>query len=974
MNLLSKSENNKTKRKTEESAEKKTTNNRETTKKGTATKKADSARKATPAGTKKTTNSKKKASSTTAQKSGTTKKQATKGSTTAKKKADSPIVVSKETISTSSKKAVPKKATSKSTSTAPQQQVKPKEIEQKNATSKKTVQDKPPTKPLAVAARTSQPSSKSDITTDVPQKKFKRTRKFFSGLGKFMWVFTGIIFSLILASTIVGTFFVYQIYLDVQDTLPPLAINDIKAKMDENSMVYDLYDQQVSELAEASYIAVDYDALPQSLVDGFVAAEDARFFTHKGVDGPRTINAVITNEILKQVTSGGSTITQQLIKVTSLRNKILTDEGYKSSNERKIHEWILAYQLEQQMSKEDIFTAYLNTLGYGRLTGVGTAAKHYFNKNISELTVAEATLLAGIPQASTANNPYGNMESATARYNTVIDLLVLHNFTSEEEAKALKAIPLADLLLTNQDEFTNQNYAYYSAVEQELNEIFNVKASENGELLPYYTGYKIFTEMDQAQQALANEIMDTENYVSYSEMLSNIPYYSNNGITDDPNLQAAFSVVNIHTGGVPAIGAARNFKSHGNNFALNGMRSPGSSIKPVIDYVPGMEKFGWTPSTSFTDKKTYYSGTKNEVYNFSNTTSDKPVSLQQAVAESLNTVAVQAIQQVGVEYAGTIAGNLGISRAKELLEENYLFESAALGGGLETTTTEMAGAYATFGNAGKYNKPHFIRRIENLKGEVVYEYKQQNTQVISVSTAKNITSALIYTRWSGTPASGRRQVNSNVTFAAKTGTSSYSTDDRRAYGLSGRAEKDHWIVGYSPEYSIAVWTGFNIEDAEFLSRTRGNVNSNKIYGSHIMTAWMNTFAPTSTSFDFSADNAKNATMSSLAVTLDQDAKIAYWNKPSASFPVSMTQETINSLGPIVYDISLITATGEETVIASALAQDIQHFNYLDHSTTDAQKIKITARFANPIDGLADSSSITLSLVSDKDVLPVEATE
>ncbi|GBU11120.1 hypothetical protein AwErysi_07360 [Erysipelotrichaceae bacterium] len=769
-------------------------------------------------------------------------------------------------------------------------------------------------------------------------------------------------FTAILLSSIVGTFLIYQVFLDIQSDLPPLGINNIRDKMRENSVVIDKYGDIVANLAEESYISVSYDELPQSLIDAITAAEDARFFTHKGIDGPRTINAVITNSLLKQVTSGGSTITQQLIKVTSLQNKIQTDADYKDSNERKVHEWILAHQLEAEMSKEDILSSYFNTLGYGRFTGVGTAAKRYFNKHISELTTAESALLAGIPQASTDNNPYKDMEKSTKRYNVVTKLMFDHKFISADEKIALDSIPLGDLLLTNQDEFTSKNFSYFSAVESELNQLFNITTADSDVFLPYYTGYKIYTAMDQEQQRFANELMDTNDYVDYAEMLQNIPYYYNNGITEDLNLQASFAVVDVKTGGIPAIGAARNFKEHGNNFALNGYRSPGSAIKPIIDYAPGMEKLGWTANTMFTDKKTYYSGTKNEVFNFSNSVTNQPISLQNAVSQSLNTVAVQAMQQVGVEYAGTIAGDLGISRAKELLEDNFLFESAALGGGLETTVVEMAGAYATFGNAGKFNTPYFITKVENDKGEIIYEHKQENTQILSPTTAQNMTNALIHTRNYGTPASGRKQVNRQINFAAKTGTSSYDADDRQAYGLSSRAEKDHWIVGYSPEYAIAVWTGFNVEDADFLSKTRGNVNDNKGYGSYIMATWMNKFAPEYTKFDFSVEKSFNATLSGIAVTLDYENGQAFWNRPTISYPTAMSLEIRKALGSIVYDIILVNKDGSEIHLNTVDANTLS-YSFLENTTPETEKFKIIARFENQLAEVSDSTEVILDIHS-----------
>jgi len=784
-------------------------------------------------------------------------------------------------------------------------------------------------------------------------------QKTFRRLGKVAWNIISYLVVFAFLGSIAVAIVAYPLYLDYQSTLPPLSLKKITNRTMSNSLVYDKNDKPVNSLAEEAFIAVNYEDLPQAFIDAISATEDARFFNHHGIDGPRTIEAVVTNLLRDDITSGGSTITQQLIKMTSLQDRILdkeTGSKYKNSNERKAHEMILAHQLEQILTKEEIMTAYANSIGYGRFVGVGTAAKRYFNKDVSKLTLPEAALLAGIPQSSSSNDPYRYMEIGTERYHTVVDLMVRHGYISEDQGEAIKYIPLSNILLTNQTEFINKNKAYFDSIEAELNDIFSVKVDiDAGESFPYYyTGLKIFSALDVEQQNEADMLMNTEEVVPYSTMLKNLWGDTKD---EDDNLQAAFAVIDVKSGEIPAIGASRNY--YGYNMALHGYRSPGSAIKPLIDYAPGMEKFGWGPLKSFVDGRTYYSGSRNEIFNFSNSVSGKAVTINSAIAQSLNTVAVRAIQEIGVEYAGNFVNSIGIIRAGELLAEHDLYESAALGGGIELTPVQMAGAYAAFANAGQYHPPHFIRRIENEAGDVLYEYKNEPVQMMSPKTAENITTSLQYSRRVGTPSSGgRRQVSSDINFAAKTGTSSYGTDERYAYGLSGSAEKDHWIVGYSPEYSVAVWTGFNIEDGKFLRKTRGNVNANKQYGSYILSDWMNKFAPKNTKFNFKVKPSTHISISGLAVNVDEANRTISWNKPAISFPISIPYEERAGYGQVVFDAYVIN-NGQATQILSG-SSDTTKLDYGAYMTNQKTELKIVARLQNE-SNLVRASERTITL-------------
>ncbi|MGL5042079.1 MAG: transglycosylase domain-containing protein [Culicoidibacterales bacterium] len=747
-------------------------------------------------------------------------------------------------------------------------------------------------------------SPQNKRATPKPTKK-RRTKRIIWGIACVCFMF------LLVGSITVGSFATI-IFLDAKKDLPQINLEKIKTP--NSSKVFDSADNLVADLAEDALIMVAYDELPTSLIDAFVAVEDARFFTHKGIDGPRTLSAILDSYVLRNGVSGGSTLTQQLVKNTLLADKIAENPEYRKSNKRKIDEWILAYDLEKEVPKKEIFTSYVNNaISYGRYSGVGTAAKRYFNKSVSELTLAESVLLAGIPQLPFENSPFTGINTATARYNMVIDSMVRHKFITTDEEKQLRNIPLADLVIRNQDEVLNPNAPYFSGIENELKEIFKEGTLDESGMPMYYKNYNIYTHLNQEQQAFANEIMNTDNYVDWEDAVDNT-YGSNHTRTENLNFQGAFTVVQTKDGGVPAIGASRNFKeTNGLNIAVEGFKSPGSAIKPIIDYAPAVDKFDWASRHIMNDKPTYYSGTRSQVFNYNQGGYKGFVTMQQAIADSTNTTAVQAMQQVGLEPAATMAGDLGLTRSKPLLEAGKLGESAALGGGLESTTKEMAGAYAAMGNAGKFNKPHIIRRIENNKGEIVYEYKPEQKQIMKESTAATMTESLIYTTKNGTPASSsRKQVNYEIAFASKTGTSSYSGDEISEYGLSTLAEKDHWIAGYSPEYAIAGWTGIAVEDGPALTRTKGNSNNNKGIGTYMTATWMNRFAPKGTSFDFlgAANRGRVGGIGSFEISNNHENSLVSWTTPALSYPSGMNDEDKAAFGTLVFDVTLNTSSGD----------------------------------------------------------------
>jgi len=782
------------------------------------------------------------------------------------------------------------------------------------------------------------------------------------------WKIWSTIFSFVFVLTLLVGIFAIYVLVDTMTDIPDIAQNMNKLISSKNSVVIDKAGNEVADLAESSSVIIDtYEEVPQTLIDAFTAIEDARFFTHHGIDGPRTAQAVMGTFILNTGDSGGSTITQQLVKQTLLEDKIRQNPKYKNSIRRKIDEWVLAYMIEQILPKDQIFLSYLNNaIGYGRYVGAGTAAKRFFNKKISELTLPEAALLAGIPQLPYHNSPFVDMDRATKRYHSVIDLMERHGYVQPEEAKLARNTPLADILMTNQIEFTNENAAYFTAVEEELKEIFPEEYDADIDDKQFmYRNFKIYTELVPEQQALANKIMETDEFVAWTDAAGYL-YGRDMTRAENYNFQGAFTVVDVKTGGIPAVGASRNIREAGYNIAVSGHRSPGSSIKPIIDYTPAVEKFKWGAYHLMLDRPTFYGGAggTNEVYNYNQEKHQGLISMADAIAKSKNTTAVQAIQQVGLEEAALIASEMGIVNAWDRYKEQELGESAALGGGLEVSTKELASAYATLGNGGVFNRPHIITKIESLEdGKVLWEYKEDPKEVVSRKTAATMTQALIHSARNGTFAAGRKRVDWNIQLGGKTGTSSYSATEIKDFGVSNYAEKDHWHAAYSPTYAIASWTGLENEGEDVLRRTGGNKNINKAVGSYMLATWMNAFGNDHTTFEFLNEANSDTTrgsVGSFTVTADSNSKIVSWTEPGVSLPTGLTDTDKDLLGGLIYDVTFDTNSGSWS-FSTADRQIAFPSNNFDNGS-----VTVTARLNNEqASQLVDPASVTVSGLKNK---------
>lgn len=644
-------------------------------------------------------------------------------------------------------------------------------------------------------AQTKTPSRRAKKHNETT-KKTKRTRKF----KFFNWrVFVGTLAAFFLIAVASG-FYLFDYFVDTRPTIDVAALKEV-----QSSLMYDHTGELVANFKGTYYEEVTYDQLADVYVDAVVAIEDSNFFVHNGVDIKRIAASLVTNIIADDIVGGGSTITQQLLKSTTLTSV--------QTYERKIYEAILALELEGLMSKEEIFEAYVNTINFGPVYGVGSAARYYFNKDVSELTLPEAAMLAGIPQLPNYHNPYNDIEAATDRYQTVLSLMVRHGYLDEATANTAKQMPLADLLVESEYSNSSAYYTYMSAVMGEV--------LEKTDYDPSVDQLHIYTNLNTEMQDYANDLLDS-GMISYP----------------DDEYQAAFVFTDTQTGQVYALGGGRGQNStFGFNFATEGGRQPGSTIKPLLDYGPGIEKLKWSSHQLFVDEEYKYSDGV-PFYNY-DLGYKGDMSMLEALSDSRNVPAVKAFQEVGPAYADQFIKKLGIDFGEPL------HEAYALGGGNEVTPLQLAGAYAAFGNGGYYNEPYFVTKITDTAGTVLYEHTSENEQVMSSGTATIMNEMLRYSTTSGLAQRGNI---SGMTIAAKTGTTTYADETIAALGLPKSADKDHWFIGYTPEYTMSVWGGYDTVSSEYYNKF-----ANAPIVSSIFRSMMSEFAPYGTSFPSSSE-------------------------------------------------------------------------------------------------------------------------
>lgn len=537
------------------------------------------------------------------------------------------------------------------------------------------------------------------------------------------------------------------------------------------SKILDKDNNLITEVGAVNREYVNYKDIPKVVENAVIATEDYRFYKHHGIDPIRLAGAVLANFQRGFGAEGGSTITQQVVK-----NTFLTQE---KTLKRKVQEAWLSYQLEQQYTKHQIFEMYVNKVYVSENShGLATAAEIYYGKELKDLSLAEAAQIAGMPQSPNNYNPFDHPDLAEKRRNIVLTLMNQHGFISKQEMEDAKKVPVASTVL-KEDQRQVDEKPFDSFVDAVIDE---VKATTDFDI--FTDGLTIYTTLDKNAQIHVDEILNTKD--------SNIVPYP------DEKFQAGIALLDTKTSEIRAIGGGRNQTvKRGFNYAIDTVRQPGSTIKPVLDYAPAIEYLNWGTYEMIEDKPITYSSGKK----FGNWDQKYkgPMTIRTALQLSRNTPAVQALQQVGLDKAKDFAVSLGIP-----LKEIY--ESYAIGG-FETGVSplQMAGAYSAFGNSGLYTKPHAVNKIKLRDGTMISTAPEPKV-VMKDSTAFMITDMMKSVLVS--PGTGTRAKVPGLPIAGKTGTTNYTDAEMKKYNIKSSSVPDAWFTGYTTNYTASIWTGY----------------------------------------------------------------------------------------------------------------------------------------------------------------------
>ncbi len=516
----------------------------------------------------------------------------------------------------------------------------------------------------------------------------------------------------------------------------------------------------------------------QLLKDAIVSVEDKRFYRNKlGIDPIRIAGSMLTNAKSKSISAGGSTITQQLVKLT----KFSTAASQRTLR-RKAQEAWLAMRVQREYSHDEILEFYINKvyMNYGN-TGIGTAANYYYGKKIGDLDLAQTAMLAGMPNRPTVYNPYTYPEYAKYRRNIVLKAMLNNKKISQEQYdEARKESIKKGLKPHNQRKQSNLRKINDPYVKEAIAEV-RAKGFD-----PFRDNLKITINMDQKAQKKLYQLANS----------GQVPF------TND-KMQIGASVVDPSNGHVVAILGGRHLPSSvqlGLDRAVQTTRSTGSSIKPVLDYGPAIEYLNWSTAKMLDDSKYVYPGTNVQLYDWDNKY-DGMMTMRHALEQSRNVPAVKTLREVGVKRAAKFAGKMDINVPKD--------SGLSVAIGANASSLQMAGAFSAFATMGIYHKPQFVSKIETPDG-LTRNYDSEGIRVMSKATAYMITDMLkgVIKHGSGTNAQIR-----GLYHAGKTGSVKYSEQDLARYPAYAATPKDSWFVGYTPSYSIGVWTGYdNLKD------------------------------------------------------------------------------------------------------------------------------------------------------------------
>lgn len=764
-----------------------------------------------------------------------------------------------------------------------------------------------------------------------------------------------------------GAYFAWSVYKETDDfQVERLYSGEASKIFDVNGDVIYTYGSDEN----GKRTNVEYEDLPQVLVDAVVAAEDSRFFEHDGFDLPRIAKAALTNLMKFKISGGGSTITQQVIKKSYFPEE-------QKTYARKISEVFLAMEATKEVSKEEILTLYLNKIYFGRSInsiGIAAASKYYFNKDVQNLTLPEAALLAGTLNSPSNYDPYYNLELATKRRNTILTLMVNHGYITQEECDAANKVEIQNMLSKGNTASTNAFQAYVDIVTDEVKEKTGLDPTE--------VQMNIYTYMDPDIQ-------------TYSDALVN------GGEFNFPNefMQVGASI-QTNEGRIVGIIAGRNNVAFSTNRAAI-KKQPGSSLKPILSYGAAFEFLNWSTAHQVEDK-VYSKGGWNPTNYDGTAGAHGKMSIGNALENSWNLPAIWTLDSVCKEKSSEdlykFIQSFGVDMSTE--SKTDIGPVYAIGGWSQgTSPIELASMYSTIANNGTHIEAHTINYVEIVPEdktiEVDKEIQGDTNEAISPEAAFMIREVQSEYSYAGL---GGNQIR------AKTGTTNHPRD-----GKFKGAAKDSWLAAYNPDYSVAVWMGYDEKDAnehnltmerhmliarQFCAKLFSKLTENgvkksfpskpdNVYQAQIVkgvfpykapsantpadkiaTGWFKKgYGPEGTVEDLGINQ-----LASFDATIAGDGRInvnfAAYN-PIEATTDDQTNEATQLYGKVVYAIEVLDASTNATLYTTTLSTNT---GTLDYKPTG--KVKVTGYYTYEHAAGIKSNTITKTIGEDKELADI----
>lgn len=577
-----------------------------------------------------------------------------------------------------------------------------------------------------------------------------------------LWV-AGIVVLLMVASA--ALFFYYA------SSAPKISRSDLTSQ--SITTIYDDQNRVISRLGAQKREYAKDNQIPKQLKNAVVSIEDRRFYKHHGVDTIRILGAATSNVFGRSAgMQGGSTLTQQLVKL-SVFSTAASDRTLK----RKAQEAWLAINVEQHFSKSQILDFYINKVYMGNgIYGMQTAAQYYYGKDLNDLDLSQLALLAGMPQSPTYYNPLvSNTKYATQRRNEVLNAMVRSNYITQSQANQAASDSVTAGLDPDHGNISGSGTAVDSkVVDPYVKQVLADLQAQGYD--PYSDGLKVHTNLDlDAQQHL------------YDAANKNVQFQND-------KMQAGVAVTDPHNGQIIAMLGGRHTGNvvYGLNRAVQSNRSSGSTAKPLMDYGPAIEYLQWPTFKSIADTRFVFPGTNTVLHDFDKKYKGN-MTMREALVQSRNVPAIRALQVVGIKRATSFLDGLGISQKQPYTLQNGI--------ALYISPLQVSAAYAAFANGGTYYKPYYISSITTQDGSVK-QFNPKGKRAMNKATAYMITDMLkgVFTDSQGSATDARLD---GVNQAGKTGTTNYPGNSSQSGVM------DSWMAGYTKNYSIAVWTGYD---------------------------------------------------------------------------------------------------------------------------------------------------------------------